>query len=243
MLPEFQRSYWEEKFRVADWYNQLETELQSFIFPVVHDDPELKAWRRQIYDLLGTMLEKGEVPLAQSGPDLDSDRQPPDTIVIHHTAENPALLLTELSAIGLLRQYGLQYLENDVMDRPVRGEPVWSGHFRADQMVFFAYHWLIRPDGTCDHLLEDNAIGWHAGNWDINTRSIAIALAGNYEHTEPPPAQVAATAQLIQQYYSTIAPERILGHCEIRHDLTCPGDHFLHGWKTQLLQQVLTDPQ
>jgi N-acetylmuramoyl-L-alanine amidase-like protein len=236
MLPDFQRAYWESKFRSPDWYNQLEYELTHFIFPVVHDEPEIKAWRHLVYTLAGEMLERGEVPLAQTGPDLDSERQAPDTIVLHHTEEDPNISLAKLNAIGLLRQYGFQYLENNVMGRAVRGEPIWSGHFRQGRMAFFAYHWLIRPNGSCERLLEDCAIGWHAGNWAINTRSIGIALSGNYEHATPPTEQIEATARLINAHYPTLARERLLGHREIRPDLTCPGDRFLGEWKQQLLQ-------
>ena len=238
MLPDFISAYWESKFRLPDWYHQLEHELTSFIFPVVHDDPQLKAWRHRVYLLAGEMLERGEIPLASTGPDLDAARQPLDTIVLHHTEEDPLIPLAKLNAIGLLRQYGFQYLENNVLGRAVRGEPVWSGHFRQSRMVFFAYHWLIRPDGTCERLLEDHALGWHAGNWEINTRSIGIALSGNYEHTTPPAAQLTATAQLIRAHYPFVAPTRIFGHRELRPELTCPGDSFLTSWKEQLLQQI-----
>ncbi len=236
MLPDFQHTYWESKFRSPAWYNQLEHELTSFIFPVIHDDPQVQAWRHQVYTLAGEMLERDEIPLAETGPDLDSERKTPDTIVLHHTEEDPEISLAKLNALGLLRQYGLQYLENNVLGRAVRGEAIWSGHFRRGRMVFFAYHWLVRPDGTCERLLEDSAIGWHAGNWDINTRSIGIALSGNYEHATPPASQIAATARLIHTYYPSIVRERVLGHREIRADLTCPGDRFLVEWKQQLLE-------
>src|SRR5258708_2266018 len=138
MRPEFQRAYWETRFRNSDWYNQLETELTSFVFSTVHDDPELKAWRHLVYDLAGEMLARDEIPLATHGPNLDSARLPVDTIVIHHTEEHPAIPLARLNAIGMLRQYGQQYLANDVLGHTVRGEAVWSGHFRAGKMVFFA---------------------------------------------------------------------------------------------------------
>lgn len=239
MLPEFQRVYWESGFRAPDWYNQLEHELTTSIFSVVHDDAELKAWRHQVYELAGEMLERGDIPLATTGPNLDSERQPLDTIVIHHTEEDPAISLAKLSAIGLLRQYGLHYLDDNVLEGKVRGEPVWSGHFRQGKMVFFAYHWLIRPDGTAERLLEDDAIGWHAGDWDINTRCIGIALSGNYEHATPPAAQIAAVAHLIKTCYPSIVPERILGHCEVRlNGTTCPGDRFLTEWKAPLLKKM-----
>lgn len=236
----FERTHWEHAFRQPDWYCHLERELREALFPLVHDDPEIKAWRHQVYQLAGEMLAQRQIPLAPDGPDLDEQRKLPDMVVLHHTEEEPDIPLEKLNAIGLLRQYGRQYLENDVLGRAVRGEPVWSGHFRQSQMAFFAYHWLVRPDGTCERLLEDRAIGWHAGNWNVNTRSIGIALSGNYEHATPPAGQIVAAAHLIATFYPLIAPTRVLGHCEVRTYLTCPGDHFLHGWKAQLLEHLHT---
>src|SRR5258708_72903 len=121
-LPNFQSALWAEKFRASNWYDLLEPELTHFIFSTVHDDPELKAWRHRVYALVGEMLANNEIPLAHAGPDLDSERQPLDTIIIHHSEDDPALPLQTLSAIGLLRQYGLQYLANDVLGCAVRGE-------------------------------------------------------------------------------------------------------------------------
>ena len=235
MLPIFQRASWTSKLCWPDWYIRSEQELTSLIFPTVHDDTQLKAWRQQLYQLVGEMLARNEIPLADTGPNLDIERRAIDTFIIHHTEEEPDISLDTLSAIGLLRQYSPHYLDDDVLGHRVRGQPVWSGHFRAGRMVFFAYHWLIRQDGTCERLLEDSAIGWHAGNWEINTRSVGIALSGNYEHARPPAAQLAATAHVLQTYYPTFARERVLGHRELRADLTCPGEFFLHGWRQELL--------
>lgn len=238
MLPRFRREEWMHKLRRPDWYNQLEEELTRFIFPVVHDDPGLKEWRQEVYNLVGEMLERGEIPLATTGPDLDSQRRSIDTIIIHHTEDDAQMPLATLSAIGLLRQYSFQYLQDDVLGRPVRGEAVWSGHFRSGSMVFFAYHWLIYPNGMVERLLEDRAIGWHAGNWEINTRSIGLALAGNYEHAVPPVEQLVAAAHVIRRYYSSILPEQVLGHREVRTGLTCPGAFFLKDWKQTLLEML-----
>src|SRR5437588_4393762 len=119
--------------------------------------------------------------------------------------------------------------------RGVRGEPIWSGHFRNGAMVFFAYHWLIRPDGVAERLLDDAYIGWHAGNWDVNTRSIGIALSGNYEIGIPPIAQVEAAAQVIREHYAHVAESSIVGHREVTQGITCPGAYFLEGWKETLI--------
>src|SRR5260370_4010515 len=200
-MLDFQRDYWETRLRFPDWYSRLENELTSLFFPVVHDDPRLKAFRNQVYALIAELLACKELPLAAAGPDLDMARQPVDTVVIHHTEEDAAISLGRLSAIGLVRQYAFQYLAGNVLDHRVRGQPIWSNHFREGQMVFFAYHWLIRPDGTAERLLEDSHIGWHAGDWQINTRSVGIALSGNYEAAIPPLPQIAPAPRVIPPSY------------------------------------------
>src|SRR5437763_11813038 len=137
MNLDFERSYWESRLRYPDWYNRLANELDQLFFPVVHDNLQLKAFRNQVYELVEELLESKAIPLAQKGPDLDQARRPVDTIVIHHTEEAPDMRLGKLSAIGLVRQYAHQYLRDDVLGRCVRGEPIWSGHFRNGEMVFF----------------------------------------------------------------------------------------------------------
>jgi N-acetylmuramoyl-L-alanine amidase len=234
----FEREYWASKLQHPDWYIRLEAELKQHFFPVVHNNPELKAFRNNVYDLVAGMLVSKSIPLTERGPDLDTERKAIDTIVIHHTEEEPAMSLDKLSAIGLIRQYAFQYLENNVLGYPVRGQSIWSGHFREGQMVFFAYHWLIRPDGTALRLLADQYIGWHAGHWDTNTRCIGIALSGNYEEDIPPFAQIFATAQVIRNHYAQVQKSRIIGHGEVREGVTCPGRFFLNGWKERLLETM-----
>src|SRR6266487_850452 len=231
MLLDFKREYWINKLQHPDWYVRLEAELRQLFFPVVHHNPQLKAFRNQVYGLVAELLANQRIPLAASGQNLDSERKAIDTIVIHHTEEEPEMSLGKLSAIGLIRQYAFQYLENNVLGHHVRGQPIWSGHFRDGHMVFFAYHWLIRPDGTAIQLLEDQYIGWHAGHWDTNTRCIGIALSGNYEEDTPPLAQIVATAQIIRDKYAQVQKSRIIGHREVKGEVTCPGAFFLNGWK------------
>ena len=235
---DFRRAEWESRLTSPDWYIRAEDELRRLFFPVVHRDAQLKAFRHMVYELVAELLESKRLPLAERGPDLDRERRPVDTIVIHHTEEEPGIRLSKLSAIGLVRQYAFQYLAGDVLGRHVSGEPIWSGHFRQGEMVFFAYHWLIRPDGTVERLLEDTAIGWHAGNWGVNTRSVGIALSGDYETNTPPYAQIEATGRIIREYYPGVAKGNISGHREVTGGVTCPGTSFLHSWKQTLLDLV-----
>jgi hypothetical protein len=237
---DFQRDYWESRLQHPDWYVRLEDELQQIFFPLVHNQPQMKSFRHKVYDLIDELLQKNRLPLAQNGQNLDIERKAVDTIVIHHTEEDPAMRLGRLSAIGLVRQYAFQYLANDMLGTQVRGKPIWSGHFRLGEMVFFTYHWLIRPDGKAERLLEDAYIGWHAGNWEINTRSIGIAFSGNYEEDTPPVSQIEAAAQVIKEHYPQVTQMHIKGHREVTQGISCPGAFFLSTWKEILLQRVYT---
>ena len=103
-------------------------------------------------------------------------------------------------------------------------------------MVFFAYHFIVFENGRIERLLEDKYIGWQSGDWDINTRSIAIVLAGDYKHKSPSDNQIKAIANIIKQKYSFVSLDRIYGHREINPKTTCPGNNFLDGWRNTLLE-------
>lgn len=232
-----QLEYWAEQLRHPDWYIRLEDYLISTIFPLIHDNPNLKTKRHRFYELVEKMMISNEIPLAKDGPNLDSDRKEIDIIVIHHTAEESDIRLSKLSAIGFVRQYGMAYLEDDVWGhKGLRGQPIWSGHFRNGKMVFFAYHWLVRPNGKTERLLEDVYVGRQSH--DLNPRSIGIALSGNYEHSIPPIAQIEASAKIIKDNYPDVGVSSIFGHLEVMLGRTCPGDKFLEGWKGSLLAAV-----
>lgn len=238
MKLDFDREYWESRLKHSDWYIRLEKDLKEKIFPIVHKNPEVKAFRHKVYELVEELLEKGQIPLAKKGPNLDANRKPIDTIVIHHTGEEPGIRISKLSAIGLVRQYGSAYLKNDVLGYKLKGQPIWSGHFLHKKMIFFAYHWLIRPNGNAERLLRDDYIGWHSGNWEVNTKSIAIALSGDYEEDTPPISQIEGIAKVIKENYSQVSKNRILGHREVKERRTCPGAYFIKEWKNILLDLI-----
>ena len=227
--------YWQEQLQHPDWYIRLEDYLKERIFPVSKNINE-KRLRQSFYETVESMLIVGKIPLAKKGPDLDAQRKPIDALVIHHTSENPDITLSKLSAIGLVRQYGTHFIEGDIVGHKVRGNPVWSGHFKDGRMVFFAYHWLVRPNGDYERLLEDNCIGLQSGNWDVNTRSIAIVLSGDYSNRFPSEEQINSIKKIISGNYSGVDKNRILGHREVNPKATCPGNKFLgsKGWKNIL---------
>jgi hypothetical protein len=234
MKKVFNKILWEESLRYSDCYIRLAKELREFFLPRV-DDEESRRYRHKVYDVVGEMLRASQIPLAIKGPSFDKERKSIDCVVIHHTKEKSDITLDTLSGIGLIRQYAFNYLKNDVLGYKVYGKPIWSGHFQKGKQVFFAYHWLVRSDGTVERLLQDEYIGWHSGNWQTNTRSVGIALSGNYEQSIPPVIQLQAVKKLIRNYYPQVEREKIVGHREVREGTICPGAKFLTHWKKQLI--------
>ena len=178
-------------------------------------------------------------PLAAEGNDLDIERKPIDTIVIHHTKNLPGMTLDRLNAMHLLRIYG-RYFANptDVREKHLKGQPVWSGHFYEGRQVFWGYHWLIREDGSQKHNLKDNYIGWQAGNWDINTRSVGICIDDDLSNKEPGDKVINSLAELIGSRYKNISEDRIFGHCDVNKQTDCPGHLFHESWRQKLLQKL-----
>lgn len=82
---------------------------------------------------------------------------------------------------------------------------------------------------------------WHAGG-EINDRSAALVVVGNYEHSTPPMAQIDGLAEAIRENYVDVSfdPQHIVGHCEVNSARTCPGEEFLgeNGWKNVLLANL-----
>jgi N-acetyl-anhydromuramyl-L-alanine amidase AmpD len=110
---------------------------------------------------------------------------------------------------------------------------------RGIRPVFYVYHWLMRMDGSFERLPQDDELGWHAANWDINCRSVGICLDNDYDRRNPSPDVLSKLAEFIHQNYPQVAKKRIFGHREVsEHETTCPGAHFIDGWKLQLLESV-----
>jgi N-acetyl-anhydromuramyl-L-alanine amidase AmpD len=100
-------------------------------------------------------------------------------------------------------------------------------------MIFSAYHYLIWEDGTYKQMLEDTQIGWHSGNWEVNTSSISICFVGTYTDSNPSKESINTAKEIISKYPKDI---KILGHREVYENTICPGNTFLgsKGWKKSL---------
>lgn len=200
-----------------------------------------------------------EKPLQQSGSlepkwarvNWEAEAKDVDVVVIHHTAGKPGMTWEALSKIERSRLYDPRFRSTET-DPDLRGLSVQSGHFRivSGRKVehFCPYHWIVRADGTAERLLWDDERGWHAGNWDVNCRSIGIAFDGDFSAAEPPKPMLQTCARLLRAYATNtrgIVPT-LIAHKEVpkpsnpdeKVATECPGTWWGKGEST-LLQMVL----
>jgi hypothetical protein len=233
----FNQSKWEIKIQNPFWYCEADEVIKKMNELRLEDKNEFNRTKDRIYSFFEASLKAGKVALGATGNNWDSERKPIDTIVIHHTSNPKGLSNERLSAIGLIRLYALAYAKRKIK------EPIFSGHWREGKQVFYPYHWMIRSNGIAERLLFDNEIGWHAGNWDINCKSIAICIDDDHEFSVPDRKELQVIARIIQKDYPNVSKQRIFGHREINPKTTCPSESFLstkdtRGWKKDLLDLI-----
>jgi hypothetical protein len=239
----FDEVKWSELISKPDWYMHIVPELIEIKKQLKPEDREtIKQYKKAVYTFFERHLNSGKIALGNEVGNWDTARKSIDTIIIHHTKGEPGLTPELLSAIELVRLYAMYYY-NPYDGEDVKGKPISSGHVRDGKQVFYPYHWIIRGDGTPERLLEDQEVGWQAGNWEMNCRSVAIVLDNNYENSKPSEIEIESISKVITRYYSNVPKERILGHCEVKPATTCPGNLFLStpgqkGWKEELLEKL-----
>ncbi len=232
---------WEKIIKEPTWHLTLVPELKELAKLKDQNLDSYEETKEKVYSFFEDSLINRKIYLGKEGKNWDEERKDIDTVIIHHTSNLPGMSLERLSAIELVRLYApyyfAPYLDND---KDIKGQSIWSNHAREGKQVFYPYHWLIRMDGTVERLLEDEEIGWHAGNWDVNCRSVAICFDNDFENSQPTPELLNITADIINKNYPQIKRENILGHNEINLKTTCPSQLFLsnqerRGWKEDLL--------
>ena len=223
------------------WYLTVIPEVQAFLDGIREETASTRtACKQALYDFFELHLSAGDFALGRGTGEADAQRMPIDTVVIHHTSNPPGLSAARLSAIELMRLYGPYFANPPEDEKQLKGTLISSGHERGGKQVFWPYHWIIRNDGHAERLLFDSEIGWHAGNWDINCRSIAIALDDDYESSKPSDLVLRAAATLIVNRYGQAPITRVFGHREVNGKTICPSELFLNapsgkGWKDDLI--------
>jgi hypothetical protein len=233
---EFDEAYWSKLIQKPEWffeYAKLATEAKR---KLGEQTPAGKNFSKQVRHFFEKSLMAQKVALGSTGPDWERERLPIDTIVIHHTSAEPGYKLPYMNATQLLNVYAPHFANLGKGEEYLRGQPIWSNHFHKGQQVFYLYHWLMRMDGSFERLLEDEQIGWHASNWDINKRSIGICLDNDYEKQDPTDKILKKLAKHIKHNYHDAQSLNIIGHGETSPGTICPGTNFLKVWKPKLLK-------
>lgn len=103
-----------------------------------------------------------------------------------------------------------------------------------------AYHFVIMKDGNVIKTRPIKEIGYHAGNWDVNTKSVGICLSWNFEVEKPTKEQLEAMRDLISELQSGYWNKlEIKLHREIK-PTACPGKNFT---RELLVEPDNTNPQ
>ncbi|MEX0932005.1 MAG: peptidoglycan recognition family protein [Candidatus Saccharimonadales bacterium] len=230
----------ENKFRQSlakqDWYLGIVPELKKLERQAeASSKDERNNIKEEVYSFFEKALANGEVLIGEEGYNFDQDRRGIDTIVIHHTSEPSGISLNRLNAMHLIRLYATSYA-NPVSEaeKEIKGQPIYSGHFYDGRQVFWTYHWLIRKDGSKERLLRDEYVGWHAGDWGANCRSVAICFDGDFSNSTPNKDMIKTAKEVIQTNYRQVNAIRILGHREVYPQTVCPGSEFVGGWQKEI---------
>ncbi|MFG3348248.1 N-acetylmuramoyl-L-alanine amidase [Streptomyces sp. NPDC048018] len=101
-----------------------------------------------------------------------------------------------------------------------------------------AAHYVVRKDGHVAQMIRELDVAFHAGNRDMNERSIGIEHEGFVDRPQDfTPAMYAAsarlTADICARYGIPVDREHVIGHVEVPGtDHTDPGPHW--DWKRYL---------
>jgi len=238
MAKYFDEKKWLKALKKPDWYLELVDDFKKIMQQRRQvDDKTSFEIKKELYQFFEKQLVSNNIILGASGPDWDKERKPIDTIVIHHSKNQPGLALTILNAAHLVRLYAYYYANPTYEgEKYIKGQSIYSGHFKNTKQVFYGYHWFIRMNGEVKRLLEDKNIGWHAGNWEVNCRSIGICLDNNFTNSSPSDLAISSVVKIIKENYPQIKAKDILGHREVNPKTECPGNTFLTDWKKKITQ-------
>jgi len=151
-----------------------------------------------------------------------------DTIVIHHTADPAGITWQRLSEIQYQTLYVPVY-NSDSKDPVVKGLTPQSGHYRYNDQgilvqVYYAYHAIVRENGTIEALLLPTEVGWQSGSWQENMKSLGLVFDGDYRAgAGPSDAMLQAAARQILEWKKFLPLKFLKAHKEVNKKTVCPG--------------------
>lgn len=102
-----------------------------------------------------------------------------------------------------------------------------------------AYHWLVFANGATHEGRPIDTVGYHAGNWDVNTRSVAICCIGNFQNDHLTGQQEKTLGRLLREIKAkyNVPRQNIRLHREIK-PTACPGVNITQA----VIDVVLSEP-
>lgn len=220
------------------WY--LDKKVQM-VFESVKDKPSSlndKDWeetKKSFKNWVSNLLKENKIRLGKREEFFnDDDREQITIAVIHHTSTKTIVDTDYINAINLINLYypiyksGFGKINN-------KFQPISSGHFYNDQQTFIGYHYLVFEDGKTIQVLKDSYVGFHAGDYKTNCKSIGIAVVDDLENSYPTEKAITAIKEIIRKYPTTL---KVIGHKEVIYnkkpvDTLCPGNKWGE-WKKRL---------
>lgn len=121
-----------------------------------------------------------------------------------------------------------------------------NGNYFKNNVVETSAHYFV-DDTTVVRSVADKNIAWHAGDWDINCRSIGIEIAGSTSECKGKTLEnvILLTQRLMRKY--NIKKDRVIRHYDANGKI-CPG--FWCGsaakdklWREQFLNKLDTSSE
>lgn len=143
----------------------------------------------------------------------------PEYLIIHHSGG------TDFDPRADTSHHTFQIV--DSWHKAKWGEKSSLGHY-------IGYHWFIEKDGTIKQGRADEDIGLHTIG--MNSRSIGICLAGNFDFYEPTFAQMRMLGRVIAMYAGKyrIPASKIVPH-RIFSTKSCYGNTLSNNWGREML--------
>lgn len=102
-----------------------------------------------------------------------------------------------------------------------------------DPKAYTSAHYVVRSrDGAVTQMVRTGDLAWHAGNWNMNMRSVGIelegrAVTGNTDYTDQMYRSAAALVRyLADRYDIPLDRAHILGHEDVANDNAYPASHW-----------------
>jgi hypothetical protein len=252
----------------ADWYRDQEFGKIYNNILSNGNGTEVNSEQDETWQLIGwfaNALAKNLVKLGDVNPGFNDDDRagkfagsapaPVDTVIVHHTATKENLSVWELEALGLLRLYLPHFMStvpNGFINFLLKTNPQLdltqlapaSGHYvvrdSKEVQSFVGYHYVIYPDGHVENLLDQDHMGFHAGNLKVNIRSYGVAFVGDFSQNAPTPAAQVSFKKLLNLLRNNAIEITYLdSHTHVNLGVTeCPGPWFDEFRKSEEFSQL-----